>query len=160
MKESSEIRYSTKTATVNEILSNLIDCDKNYTPPLSTKVNLPEYAQKLFDKSITFEAWYSNRLVGMVAAYFNDFKNLNGFITNVCVEDEFQGKHIGSELLQRCIQYGKENHFINIYLEVNENSKAAINLYEKYEFRLSGINRDSMEMILNLKTDNLIKNLQ
>jgi ribosomal-protein-alanine N-acetyltransferase len=160
MKESSEITYRTKTASLQEILANLKNCDKDYSPPLSTRVNLQEYAQKLFEKSITFEAWSDNRLIGMVAAYFNDLNSMNGFITNVCVENEFHGKHVGSELIGRCIQFGIENKFKNIYLEVNKYSKAAISLYEKYEFKLSGINHDSMEMILNLNTDKLIQNLQ
>ena len=125
-------------------------CDKGFSPPLSTRVNLEEYSHKLFEKSITFEAWSNKTLIGMIAAYFNDFKNSNGFITNVCVVESFKGMHIASKLMKLCIDFANEHRFKRIYLEVNENNISAINLYTKFSFKPLDKKDNYVEMMLEI----------
>ncbi len=145
-----DVLYYTKKATVVDILSNLKACDTGFISPLSERVNLEEYSSKLFKNSITFEAWYNNRMIGMVAAYFNNIIDSTAYITNVCVEDNFRGNNIASDLMRKCINYAKENDFKNILLEVNEKSIAAINLYTKFNFKQIGTDRKNIRMILGL----------
>jgi len=148
------IEYYIKRATVFDILSNLEACDLDFWPPLSDRVNLEEYSYKLYENSITFEAWNNKRLIGMVAAYFNNIENSTGYITNVCVENNYKGKNIASDLMRKCIDYANENKFKSIVLEVNENNVAAINLYKKFNFKSIDIKNENIKMLLKLSNTN------
>jgi ribosomal-protein-alanine N-acetyltransferase len=145
-----EIKYDIKKATAPDLFSNLKACDMDFFPPLSERVNLEEYSIKLYENSITFEAWNDNKLIGMVAAYFNNTKDSIGYITNVCIENRFKGNNIASNLMIKCINHAVENRFKSIVLNVNEKNKAAIRLYEKFNFRTTDINNENLEMQLEI----------
>ncbi|MGE5411069.1 MAG: GNAT family N-acetyltransferase [Clostridiales bacterium] len=143
-----EIKYAIKKATVIDIFSNLEACDKDFFPPLSERVSLMEYSNKLYENSVTFEAWNDKKLIGMVAAYFNNVVDSVGYISNVCVENKFKGNHVASNLMMKCLHYAAENHFKNIVLEVNANNNTAISLYEKFNFRTIDIGNGNIKMQL------------
>ena len=128
------IQYKIKTAVEEDILAHLIECNANFRPPLDEKVNIEEYSKKLFKKSLTFEAWTNQILIGLVAVYFNDLKNYSGYITNVSVIRKYIGQGIASKLLKMSIEYAKTNHFREISLEVSKESKNAIHLYKRFGF--------------------------
>lgn len=145
-----EIKFYIKKASVIDLLSNLKTCDLDFFPSLSSRVSLEDYAKKLYNNSITFEAWDENELIGMIAVYFNDLTESIGYISNVCVEDKYKGYHIASDLMQKCIKYAKEHEFKNIVLEVNKKSKAAIHLYHKFNFHQIGNNNEIIKMQLEI----------
>jgi ribosomal protein S18 acetylase RimI-like enzyme len=128
------IQYKTKTASAKQISLHLTECNANFNPPLDEKVNIQEYAKKIFKKSITFEAWANEILIGLVATYLNDNENHTAYITNVSVINKFIGKGIASRLMDNCIEYTKNNDFKEILLEVSKESIEAINLYKKFGF--------------------------
>lgn len=139
-----------KKATAQDLLSNLKECDLDFQPPLSSRVSIEEYATKLYNNSITFEAWDNDKLIGMIAVYLNDVRGSIGYISNVCVEDKYKGYNIASNLMIMCIDYAKKNKFKNIILEVNEKSKAAIHLYNKFNFKSMSINNEIIKMLLEI----------
>ena len=81
----SSIHYKIKEAAAGDIYCHLKECNNNFIPPLSARVALDDYAKKIFDNAITFEAWSDDVLVGLIAAYFNDPDNITGHITNVTI---------------------------------------------------------------------------
>ena len=103
--------YTIKTATEEQIFSHLHGCNDSFITPLNERVELHEYSKKIFDKSMTFEAWENKFLVGLVSAYFNDNENSFGYITNVSTTKKFTGKGIASILLKNCIEYAKQHNF-------------------------------------------------
>jgi len=137
-----KIEYTHKTATENKIYQHLIDCNFNFIPKLEDTVNIKDYASKLCNKAITFEAWSNNDLVGLVAAYFNDFINHTGYITYVSTIKQCMGKGIANVLLNNCIDYAKANGFNQINLEVHKNNNMAIKLYNKFGFSQVSNNGD------------------
>lgn len=142
-----KIYYKIKSANSNDIYYHLISCDADFVPPLSKKVNLLEYSQKLFDKSVTFEAWYQSNLVGLIACYYNES---NAFITNVSALKQYSGKGIASTLMQNCIDYSKQKKCSQIKLEVNSLNSSAIHLYNKFGFTIFEKKDDSLLMKLEL----------
>jgi ribosomal protein S18 acetylase RimI-like enzyme len=152
---SSEIKYKIKKSTETDIRLHLEECNKNFTPPLSDRINITEYSKKLFDKSITFEAWKNNKLTGLIGAYFNQ-TNQSAFITNVSVLKEFMGLGIASELLGQCIEYASQNNINEIQLEVNQNNNHAIDFYKKFNFIKENIKGE--ELIMKLLFSNNIPN--
>lgn len=132
--KSNEIKYKIKTATEDEIFSHLKDCDRNFIPTLSERVNIEEYARKIFEKAVTFEAWKDRLLVGFIAAYFNHKFDDSGFITYVGVANDFMGLGIASRLMDLCIEHTRQNNFRELKLEVNIHSDKAICLYDRFGF--------------------------
>jgi ribosomal protein S18 acetylase RimI-like enzyme len=142
----SPIQFKTKTASVDHLLAHLNSCNLNFTPSLSEKVDLVGYADKIYEKSVTFEAWFNETLVGLIAAYFNNLGDLTGFITNVSVIHEYNGKGIASELLNRTIDYAVKNGFKYICLEVNNKNIQAIKLYQKFNFYITNQKKELIFM--------------
>jgi ribosomal protein S18 acetylase RimI-like enzyme len=130
----SKIKYKTKTATTKEIYSHLKECNDYFCPQLDKRVNVEEYSKKLFENSVTFEAWTNKIIIGLIAAYFNDKINNVGYITTVSLISRYTGSGIASELMDICINYAKQNYFKAINLEVHKDNTKAINLYHKFGF--------------------------
>lgn len=147
----SEIIYKIKSANENEIYLHLIKCSDNFLPLLSEKINIREYSKKLFQKSVTFEAWDHKDLIGCVASYFNEAE-LSGFITNVSIIKEFMGRGIASILINQCVEYAKGIKINEVLLEVNVASTDAIHLYKKIGF--TDLNKNENNIIMKLKLMN------
>jgi ribosomal protein S18 acetylase RimI-like enzyme len=132
------LNYKVKTASREQIYSHLKECDGNFTPPLSSRVDLLDYSRKIFENSISFEAWQDNVLVGMINAYLNNGSKQTGFITNVSILKEYVGKGVASILLQMCLDHAQNLCFNRIKLEVSRENSAAIELYSRADFRVIG----------------------
>jgi ribosomal-protein-alanine N-acetyltransferase len=145
-----EIKYKIKTASSQEILAHLLECSEDFCPPLVERVNLDLYSQKLFERSLTFEAWMEDSLVGLLAAYFARDLERSVFITNVSVSKRFMGLGIASELMGQCIKYAAGEDFMEIELEVSKENTRAINLYRKFEFVIEGGSDGFLKMKLKL----------
>jgi len=130
------LKYKVTTASIEQVYSHLKACDGNFSPPLSSRINLLEYSRKMFEKSVSFEAWQGDVLVGMINAYLNDASNQTGFITNVSVLKEYMGKGIAASLLEMCLESARNLGFIRIRLEVTQENSAAIKLYSKAGFKV------------------------
>lgn len=140
------INYKTKTANEKEIYSHLMECDERFVLLLSKRVNIAEYSGKLFKDSITFEAWLNTRLIGLVAAYFN---NVTGYITDVSVIEDYTKLGIATKLMNMCVEYAKSKQFSEIKLEVNKDNAGALRLYDKFGFVHYDTKSDHLLMRLN-----------
>jgi ribosomal protein S18 acetylase RimI-like enzyme len=142
------IEFREGTATQGDIQAHLEGCDGNFSPRLSLKVDIREYSRKISAKAQTFEAWFGDTLVGLVAAYLNDSDARSGFITNVTVAKAFMGRGIASALLDRCFDRSRQEGMETIGLEVSTESREAIRLYEKLGF--SELERKGANVLMRL----------
>lgn len=133
-KGKKELAYRIKTASEKEIRAHFKKCNNDFLPPLNERVNIDEYAKKIFEKSVTFETWSGYFLVGLVAAYFNDQEHQTGYISNVSLAKNYVGMGIASELMKQCIRYAKRHKFKVIKLEVHNDNDPATRLYKKFGF--------------------------
>lgn len=127
-------KYRSNRASEGEIAEHLSRCDANFVPPLSARVEIGEYAKKLASKAVRFEAWSGDTLVGLVAAYCNDQERRIAYISSVSVLKEWMGKGIAARLTSLCIAHAKASGMRQISLEVADDNKPAIKLYEKNGF--------------------------
>ncbi|MBC7694106.1 MAG: GNAT family N-acetyltransferase [Burkholderiales bacterium] len=125
-------------------------CNNSFIPPLNTRVDLKEYSKKIYNNAVTFEAWHDQRLIGLIATYFNKEDNF-GFITSVSLAKEYSGVGIASKLLEMCVEYAAKHHYDELKLEVNNDNIPAVNFYKKYNFTQIDINKDSLMMKYILK---------
>ncbi len=133
-----------------ELEVHLIHCDSSFVPPLSDRVDIRHYAEKLIDKSVRFEAWHGDELIGLVAVYCNDPINLTAFITSVSVLPAWQGHGIAANLLDNCLEHVRQQGFSVLKLEVNSHNQAAVALYRKYGFVTARANGHLLKLILTL----------
>lgn len=146
------IDYRVSTATELQMYNHLNKCSDNFIPPLSETVEIGEYARKLHANSVTFEAWNTDKLIGLVAVYFNDAASLSAFISNVSVDKDYMGSGIASHLVQMCVDHAAENDFDQIKLEVNAANEPAIKMYEKFEFEEYDTMNESLIMRRKIKS--------
>lgn len=152
-----DVTFKIRAASREDIYSHLLECNDQFIPPLNKKTDIHEYARKIFEKAVTFEAWSGPTLAGIIAAYFNDVKNKKGFITNVSTIKTFEGRGIASELLNRCIAYARKNKFTEITLQVSKASAPAIHLYKKKKFIIYESKDEFIFMKLILPVGSVVK---
>lgn len=146
------IEYSLNKATSAQISDHLLGCDSDFVPPLSERVDINEYAQKLVSEACSFEAWSEGRLVGMVAAYCNDEVDHIAYITSVSVSKSWMKKGIAARLMRLCIEHAQSLRMWRIDLEVGGANRPAIDLYKKHGFVEGCSNERFASMSLNLNS--------
>ena len=137
---------------LEDIYNHLTRLDKEFVPALSSYTEINLYSKKLFEKSIRFEIWNKELLVGLLAVYENSTKD-EIFISNFSVEKKGQRRGIAQDLYDKCINevYHKTS-FKNVYLEVNMLNKRAMKFYFKNGFvksQTSGNNKIQLKKSLN-----------
>lgn len=142
------VEYRTGTATEEMLLHHLRACDDGFSPPLSSRVNLADYARKIFTNAVCFEAWAGDQLAGLLAVYCNAPKDRPAFITHVSVLKEFGGMGVADGLLKRTIDHASESGCESIALEVAVGNSKAVALYERNGFHRDGhITDNTIRMI-------------
>jgi GNAT superfamily N-acetyltransferase len=120
------------------ILEFLLSVDREFIPPLSQKVNVPDYARKLVETATSIFLTVGEVDVGHAAYYSNDFRARTAFLTSISVKSEFRGRglarHLLDDVIQRVINDGMEH----LRLEVNPKNSGAVRFYRKHGFTNSG----------------------
>ena len=107
--------------------------------------NLKNLERQCFDESVNenfslaFKSGYvyfcvliDNKIVGYVGASYSYEQS---DLTYICVASGFRRLNIATKLLSKLVDYLKDNGVQKLFLEVNENNIAAINLYSKFGFK-------------------------
>jgi ribosomal protein S18 acetylase RimI-like enzyme len=128
------IEYLLNKASTAEIAEHLTCCDADFMPPLSRRVEIESYAQKIASKAVRFEAWSDGTLVGLVAAYCNDEEKRIAYVTSVSVLRAWTSRGIAARLMAVCVEYAKASGMRQISLEVARGNTRATRLYERFEF--------------------------
>jgi len=128
------IDFLLNEASSELVAEHLSRCDSDFVPPLSERVKIIDYAEKITSNATRFEAWSGGMLVGLVAAYCNDYVKRTAYITSVSRLAAWGGKGIASHLMKWCVDYVKALGMQQISLEVASDNKVAIELYEKIGF--------------------------
>lgn len=150
---SGQIEFCLNKASAAEIADLLLRCDNDFVPPLSGRVEIGSYAQKIAYKTARFEAWVDGALVGLVAAYCNDSECRTAYITSVSVLQDWQGRGTASQLMQQCIANVTMLGFEHIELEVDSENVGAVRLYEKMSFVINRVNGRATIMQLNTREE-------
>lgn len=127
------IEFKIKAALENDIFTHLTKCNDDFFPILESRVKIDDYALKIYEKAISFEAWDEDILIGLLAAYFDE-RNHTAFVTNVSLLKNYKRRGIASKLILLCTDYAKQNKIKEIRLEVNRNNVEAVALYRSNNF--------------------------
>ena len=128
------LEFRLNTSTVCVISAHLVECDAAFDPPLSSRVDLHQYAEKLVTRAVRFEAWSEGAVVGLVAAYCNDQVAREAFVTSVSVSPAWLGKGVASRLMRDCLAYAVSVGMRQMTLEVSKANTRAVGLYTRLGF--------------------------
>lgn len=143
--------YCVNRSSATEITDHLLRVDAGFEPTLSSRVDIPAYAQKLHDRGVRFEAWMGAQLVGLVASYCNQPDGGKAFVTSVSVWPECQGQGIAGRLMRQCIEHVRGLGFGQMELEVDQRSLPAVALYQKLGFNMLCEKGSMLTMIMILE---------
>ncbi|MBX7131459.1 MAG: GNAT family N-acetyltransferase [Fimbriimonadaceae bacterium] len=149
---SGPVVYEHNKAAEADLAGHLRACDASFIPPLSGRVNIDEYAHKIFQHANRFEAWAEGVLVGLVAAYSNDEATRAAHITSVSVLSAWTGRGIAADLMRQSLAHARRVGMRQIGLEVAGDNAPAIKLYEKLGFVAGQTTPASIRMSLSLES--------
>jgi ribosomal protein S18 acetylase RimI-like enzyme len=138
--------FRQNTQTVQQITEHLLKANKSFRPPLDSYIDIEEYAQKLFDKAINFEALESEVLIGLIAGYHNTEEKMF-YVSNVSVDPDFQDQGIARKLFENLYVYSQQNQIQTIKLQVFEQNKPAVQLYQNLGFDILLREKDCLTLI-------------
>lgn len=136
-----EIKLNIKLDPI-EISNHLLQLGDDFIDNLEKKVDREIYAAKLSEFSQMNAIFVDQDLVGLIAYYKNDEKNLI-FISHVGVIPIWQNNGFASKLVNSVIT---ESLGFTIQLEVFEENLFARKLYESLDFKISGIFESKLTM--------------
>jgi len=129
------INYSENKSTLEQIENHLLQCDNTFIPNLSEYVDIKEYSKKILNKTIRFECFDDEKLIGLIAAY----KGEKLYITNVSTDPDYTKKGIGGTLIKIGEEFCKLNNLKYMELEVKPQNQKAIAFYEKRGFKIKDL---------------------
>ena len=90
-------------ATDFELLLQEVDYD--FVPPLSSSVDLGNYAQKIYENAAIFSLYDEGKLVAALAVYSNDPNREVAFCTMLAVGKSHRNCGLGSNLVRTTVDF-------------------------------------------------------
>ena len=125
--------------------------DKVFINSVIKNENFSNTLDKIVNHGIVICAMKKERIVGYCAFYMNDFESNTIYISLLAVDDNWQGKHIGTNIIEYIKKLGRINGFEKIRLEVNNSNITGIKFYKNNNFYFGGQaskNSNYMELLL------------
>ena len=131
MEKIEYIIYEPNTVDYQEFLLFLQETDDLIVPPISSRVKLEDYAQKVTKNATMFVAKKGEEWIGVEAVYFKPYPEFS-FSTYLCVKKEFQNDStVGMELMLRQKRYLKENKTKGLRFAIRKSNAPLLNYHLK-----------------------------
>ena len=124
-------RFTNRFEETNSLLNKL---DALFPIPLSEKVDLTVYTQKLLEKGKVICCYNGVEPVGIICFYCNDKKTKVGYISIIGVLPDFQGRNIAKTLINLCFKECKNNNMKKVFLYTHKTNTNAIKMNESIGF--------------------------
>lgn len=122
---------------IEELVFFLRTIDEDFPIPLSEKVDLYDYAVKLYNKG-TFcikRDEKTQKIIAMVAGYTEELIDNIAYISLVAVESNQRSKGYGKELVQEFLNICKKKGIDALHLYCVDNNIPAMKMYQKLGFQ-------------------------
>ena len=109
--------------------------------PLSHHVDINGYAQKLLNKGVVYAFCEKTTLLinGIAAGYMNDEVNKTAYLQVLLVNNNMQGKGIGSSLINLFEWDAKNRGMERVQLTCDKSNEVAYSFYERRGYKKSTI---------------------
>ena len=148
------ISFDKDDSSFQLILNILLSTDSDFSPPISSKVDIHDISKKYAEKASVFIAFVNNQPAGLVAYYPNTVPDFY-YLSIICVKNEFRGNGIGKTLEEKfisdCMSINSRGVRLNMrksnYKLLNSRLNLGYNIIREYK------NEFSSEIIIDLEYD-------
>lgn len=124
---------------------------------LVSRDNYEEILSKICKHAVFIGADNEGQPAGYAALYANNLETRVAYISMIGVLGCMQGRHIGSQLMRKCIQVAQNNGMQFIRLEVLNANKKAIDFYHRSGFQFEDkCSADSIYLIKDIYDPELV----
>ncbi len=117
-------------AAIERFLSEM---DNEFEQPLSTRMPIADYLEKLLKYGHIIMAKYGQDYAGMVAFYCNDIQNQIGFLSILAVKPRYRGQGLGTTLFLTMLHAMRKAGMKCAQLGTSANNPS-VRLYERLGF--------------------------
>jgi ribosomal protein S18 acetylase RimI-like enzyme len=130
------VKITSSLESAHALVGFLNRVDSDFSPPLSVRVNLSDYVDKLLTNAEVFGIYdSSSRLVGAFAVYANDHDNYAAYVSFIATDPLVRGMGIGRKLMLCMVSHCRDSKMKSLKLEVSRKNQIAIELYRKFGFQ-------------------------
>ena len=115
-----------------QIYTFLKKIDQDFPTPLSNKVDLNEYAEKILSTAEILSVVKNDQVVACIVLYCNDFNTKYAYIPLVGVLQQYRGLGYAKSLVSAAISIVKSREFKTIGIHTENSS--ALKLYQSLGF--------------------------
>lgn len=108
--------------------------DKDFTPPLTGRINIDEWIYKIYSKGSVILAERKGEYIGSILFYSNNMESREGYIAYLAVDSKFRRLGVAKSMLDKCIEVSKSNGMRSII--VYTNNPGALKLYVSRGFQI------------------------
>lgn len=128
-----------RVASETELRAAWLVLGRAYEPPIwEGMADYDGYVAKVSALATTLLLTIDGQMAGGVSFYDNDAEARRGFVTQVMVAPEFQGRGVGTRLLAECEAECLGQGMETLGLEVHRDNHGARRLYERCGFSVCG----------------------
>ncbi len=128
----------------HELIEVVLSTEGSFVPPISQRVDIDKYIEKLFEESVVFFAVdkKNRNVLGLSSFYCTPDVFQYAFLSYIAVLQK--GKRIGEKLLNESLRYCKEKGMKGMDTQTWEGNEASLGLFSKLGFLQTGVvnNRD------------------
>ena len=129
-------KYEPGEANVQELYEFLKTIDDYFQPPISTKIDLLVYAEKMAGRATNFVARDDGEIVGFSSTYINKAPEMS-FGTFVCVKKEYQKDGlIGTELMLSGNREAKAKGSRGVWCMIRKSDVALWKFYKRLGYTI------------------------
>lgn len=121
----------------NLIFEFLLKVDKDFSPSLSSHLNLKDYAEKIASKALLFVDFEGSTLSGLCAVYATDKVNYQAYLTMLAVDPSYRGLGIAKKLISEMEAELSRRCFHTIKLEVYKSNYNAFSMYTSQGYKIT-----------------------
>ena len=108
----------------------LVDTEDMFSPKLSDRLDLEEYAKKLTSRAYILACHHENQILGLTAIYYNPNPEYS-FSTMFCVRKEYQKSDvIGIKLQELLRDFWKEHPTQGIRFDIRKSNKQLVRYHK------------------------------
>lgn len=111
------------------------ECDNAFTKSVINRKDFGELFQKINRYGVFISLEYKGEPAGYAVMYANNRNDQTAYITLICIQNKYQGMHLGTLLMKECFKEAKDAEMKKIRLEVLKQDAGAIEFYKFCGFK-------------------------
>ena len=111
------------------------DEDESLTIPLSKRVDLEQFAEKILSFGEVYAYCEEEKILGLIAFYANDKEKRIAYLTYICVNEKNRVKGMGLQMMDWMRKVCMEKGMKKIRLSTNVKNKNAQRFYENQGYQ-------------------------